>query len=182
MKRILKSLAIAALSVWALVVTIPVAAQVYTSYAALDGSQSAPSYSFNGATNSGMYRDGNANQVMLANAGNNVLRLLNGGPMVIGQLRASQSKTPTVNGSNTIVGTDTFSVITAVGSPTSIVVTFAGTWASAPNCFVSDNRAAAQGGLVTATTTAATLAMATTFTGQAANWGTDTIGLLCLGN
>lgn len=186
MRRVLKALAVSALALWALVVTIPVAAQVYTSYAALDGSPSAPSFAFFSATNSGMYREAVTAAPAFTNAGVTLLRILAAGLGVAGQTRYTGSTTPTINtcGTATVAsgGTDSaFQVIITGGTPASCTVNFAATWANIPMCYATDiTTAAAQGGKITASTTVLTAVMATTFTGQAANWGADTINFFCV--
>jgi hypothetical protein len=184
-RRCVKPLAITALSIWALVVTIPVAAQVYTSYAALDGSASAPSYSFNSSTNSGIYRDPVGASVNIASGGVNALKVFSTGSgqvMVNGQLRASQSTAPTISGTSTISGTDTAAIITVAGAPATLTITFGKAWTVAPACMYNDQTTAnANGGKVLTTTTTAVITLPT-FTGAAATFATDTVGYICIGN
>lgn len=136
MKKYLKSLAIAALSLWALVVTIPVTAQVYTAYSALDGSASAPSYAFNSSTNTGVYRLSLLNALAVA---------VNG---VTGWAVDSVGHTRTMGAvpvlsicgtTSTITGTDQGGVIVNGGSvPATCTITFANAWLTIPSCTFND--------------------------------------------
>ena len=74
-------------------------------------------------------------------------------------------------------------VVITGGTPATCTVNFAATWVNAPKCWYMDaTTAGANGGKATASTTVLTLAVSTVFTGQAANFGTDTLNYGCSSN
>lgn len=90
---------------------------------------------------------------------------------------------PTTNacGTNTINGTDSvMSIVISAGTPATCAINFGVAWANAPVCWYNDQTTAnANGGKILATTALFTITLST-FTGAVANFGADTINVLCM--
>lgn len=174
MKRFLKSLVFCALSVWALAITVPVAAQVYTSYAGLDGSAGAPTFGFLNGTTTGMYRD-STGAIVFA---------VGGVPTLViraGRIGVSSVGAPTLSAcgtTSTIVGSDTAGVIVNGGTqPATCTITFKVAKQSIPHCDFNDITTVAitQGALVKKATSLTAL----TVTLQGAPTAGDTFTYSC---
>lgn len=85
-------------------------------------------------------------------------------------------------GTATVSGVDSLSrVVITAATPTSCTVNFSRTFGAAPACWYQDiTTAGAEAYKVTSTTSTVVVTAATTFTGQAANLGADTIDIFCL--
>ena|SRR5260370_384343 len=187
LKKCLKPLAYAAISVWALAVTVPVAAQVYTAYAALDGSQSTPSYAFNSAANTGLSRDSGSAGAQMSAAGILVQRWLGtrGGEAVIaGHIKSGLSGAPVLSacGTSTLAGTDSSGVITFTAGGAACTLTFANAWQTAPLCTFNDNTTAnkTNGTGVNYLVTSSTTAVTVTFVGTTG--ASDVVQYTCIGS
>jgi hypothetical protein len=182
LKKCLKPLAFAAISVWALAVTAPVAAQVYASYAALDGSTGAPAYAFFNETNTGIYRPG-ASLWAVALKGVQAIFSDVKGSTIQGQLRAGQlvgAPTLSACGTSTIAGGDSAGVITFTAGAGSCTLTFKNPFAVAPTCYFNDRTTVAMTQGATYKVVESTTNVVVTF--QGTTGASDVVSYMCIGN